>query len=179
MRFTNSQTCYGLISKILHWLIAFLMLFLIGLGWFMVDLSYYDVRSQSTLHWHRSWGLVVIGLAVVALAWRFYSPRPLYSSTLKPWEKRSASVVHRLLFALMFLLPVTGYLISSSAGEAIPFFAGTTVPVLIDVSEVVRDWAIESHYYLAYGGFILIAIHVSAVLKHHFVDGEDTFKKML
>lgn len=179
MHLANSSTRYGLISKSLHWLIAALILFLIGLGWFMVDLSYYDSRSQSSLHWHRSLGLLVFLLALIALLWRWLSVPPAQEDSLPRWQKIAASAAHALLFLLMLLLPVSGYFISSSAGEAIPLFSTISFPAFFDIGETLRDWAIASHYYLAYGGLGLIALHVAAALKHHFIDRDNTLKKML
>jgi cytochrome b561 len=179
MQLKNTTQAYGLISKSLHWLIAALILFLIGLGWFMVDLGYYDPRSQSSLHWHRSLGLLALLLALVALAWRSVSRPPPYEQNLPRWQRVAASSAHGLLFLLMLLLPLSGYLISTSAGEAIPLFSGIALPAFFNISQTLRDWAIDSHYYLAYGGLGLIVLHAAAALKHHFIDRDNTLKKML
>lgn len=169
---------YGAVSKSLHWTIALAILGLMWLGWYMVGLGYYDPFSQDALMWHRSIGLAVIVLAGIALIWHFYRAPPPYCDNLKPWEKNLASGVHGLLFALMFLLPISGYLISSSAGSAVAFFDWFSVPALFYGDDELRNWAIESHYYMAYIGLGIIVLHGLAALKHHFIDRDDTLKKM-
>jgi len=179
----NTEQGYGLVSKLLHWSVAALMLFLLWLGWYMVDLSYYDPQSKSALYWHQLLGLWVFALAVMFIVWRVIwcvaSKPPAFSLGVKPWEKIAASLAHTLLFGLMLLLPISGYLISTSEGEGIALFFGLDFPALLPVSESLREWAVDGHYLMAYGGLGLIALHVLAALKHHFVSGDDTLRKML
>jgi len=175
----NKERGYGLVSRLLHWSIAALMLYLLWLGWYMVDLSYYDPQSQSTLYRHQLLGLGVFALAVMFIVWRFVSKPPAFSLGVKPWEKFAASLAHTLLFGLMLLLPLSGYLISTSEGEGIALFFGLDFPALLPVSESLREWAVDRHYLMAYGGLGLISVHVLAALKHHFLSGDDTLRKML
>jgi len=175
----DTEQRYGLVSKLLHWSVAALMLFLLWLGWYMVDLSYYDPQSQSTLYWHQLLGLWVFALAVIFIVWRFVSKPPAFSPGIKSWEKFAASLAHTFLFGLMLLLPISGYLISTSEGEGITLFFELDFPALLPVSESLRELAVDGHYLMAYGGLGLIGLHVLAALKHHFVSGDDTLRKML
>ncbi len=102
----NTAQVYCLVSRLLHWSIAALMLYLLWLGWYMVDLSYYDPQSQSTLYRHQLLGLGVFALALLFIVWRFVSKPPAFSLGVKPWEKVAASLAHALLFGLMLLLPL-------------------------------------------------------------------------
>lgn len=179
MLFKNTKQRYGLISKLLHWSIAALILYLLWLGWYMVDLSYYDPQSQSSLYRHQLLGLGVFALAVIFIVWRYVSKPPAFSVGVKPWEKLAASLAHALLFGLMLLLPLSGYLISTSEGEGIALFFGLDFPALIAVSDAFREWAVDGHYFMAYGGLALIVVHVLAALKHHLVSGDDTLRRML
>jgi len=175
----DTEQRYGLVSKLLHWSAAALMLFLLWLGWYMVGLSYYDPQSKNTLYWHQLLGLWVFALAVIFIVWRIASKPPAFSLGIKSWEKFAASVAHTLLFGLMLLLPISGYLISTAEGEGIALFFGLDFPALLPVSESLRELAVDGHYLMAYGGLALIALHVLAALKHHFVSGDDTLRKML
>ena len=129
--------------------IALLIIFLIWLGWYMVDLTYYDKWYNASLHWHRVLGLLVLALALGKIGWQLYSPVP-HLATLKPWERTAARGMHFLLLLMMVTIPVTGYLISSSAGKSIPLFAGLEIPALFHVSEGLRDLAEET------GGFPIV-----------------------
>jgi cytochrome b561 len=107
------------------------------------------------------------------------TPLPKLDGGLKKWEHNAAWITHKFLWSLIFLLPSTGYVISTSAGAPISFFSLFDIPAIAKISETLRDNAILSHYYLAYGGAILIALHMAAAFKHHLINKDNTLKKML
>lgn len=180
MLLRNTPERFGLVSKLLHWTIALLILFLIWLGWYMVDLTYYDKWYNASLHWHRTLGLLVLALALVKIGWQFRFPAPhAASATLKPWERAAARGMHLLLILMMMLIPATGYLISTSAGKNIPLFGGFEIPAIFHVTENIRDLAEEVHEWLAYSTAFLVAGHAGAALKHEFLNRDGTLARML
>ena len=74
MRLLNSAAHYGLVSKLLHWVIALSMIGLIWLGWYMVDLTYFDKWYNQSLSLHKALGMLVLGLALVLFVWKIVSP---------------------------------------------------------------------------------------------------------
>ena len=116
----NSAERYGLVTKLLHWTIALAILGLIALGWYMVDLTYYDPWYHKTLSLHRVLGLGVLAAAIFFLLWQRVSRPPSLPASIPRAQQLAAAAVHHLLFLMMLLLPVTGYLISTSAGQGIP-----------------------------------------------------------
>ena len=179
MLMTNSRLRFGLFSKLLHWTLALLMLGLIGLGWYMVGLTYYDKWYNASLHYHKSLGLLALALAVVKLGWQVYTPAPRPLATLQPWEKTAAKLMHYLLWGMLLLIPVTGYLISTSAGKPIQLFNWFAIPAIVDVGEALRELAIDIHFYLAYATLLLVIGHAGAALKHHFINRDETLQRML
>ncbi len=175
----NSEDRYGLVSKLLHWSIAFGIIGLICLGWWMVGLSYYDSWYNRALELHRAFGTVVLFLAVLFMIWKIRVPSPGLQSELQPWEKQAARGAHAILIVAMFAIPLTGYLISTSAGAGVPIFGLFQIPAMLPKSETMRDLAIEAHYYLAYGLVAVIAAHAGAAFKHQFIDKHGTLKRML
>lgn len=175
----NSIERYGAISKILHWAIALLIIGLIWLGWYMVDLTYYDRWYYDSLMAHKALGMVVLTLALIQILWTVYSRSPDYVPNLKPWERIAAKIVHLTLFGVMFAIPATGYLISTSANDPVSIFGWFEIPAIFPVDEGTRDLAIELHFYLAYGAACVVVVHALAALKHHFVDRDDTLRRML
>nr|VFK66709.1 MAG: Cytochrome b561 [Candidatus Kentron sp. UNK]VFK72180.1 MAG: Cytochrome b561 [Candidatus Kentron sp. UNK] len=167
-----------IISRGLHWLLAILMIGLIWVGWHMVGLDYYDKWYHTALSVHRAVGITVLVLAVTALGWRLMVP-PGFVPTIRRWERIAASVTHAILYGMMIALPIIGYLISTSAGAPIPMFGWLEVPVWIVVDEATRNTAVVAHYYLAYATALLVIVHILAALKHHFVDRDDTLRRML
>jgi cytochrome b561 len=179
MMLKNSPRDYGLVTKLLHWLVALLLLGLIWLGWYMVDLSYYDPWYHDALTAHKALGMIVLGLGLAKIAWTVYSRLPKYSSSLKPWERISAHAMHLTLFVMMVAIPVTGYFISTSAGDAISIFGWFDIPALFTISDRQRDLAIDLHFYLTYATAGLVLIHALAAFKHQLVDRDGTLRRML
>ena len=179
MAFGNDTNQYGLLSKLLHWLIAALMITLLALGVWMVDLSYYDPWYHKALSLHKSLGISLGMVVFLKLGWRLVSPNPAPQTSLNAFEIFASRQVHYLLVFAMGILPFTGYLISSSQGAAIEVFNAFSVPALWQVSDGARDLSIRLHYYLAYLTLALVILHVAAALKHQFIDHKGTLKRML
>lgn len=179
MRIANSSESYGLVTKLLHWLTALLIIGLIGLGYYMVGLTYYDRWYHDALEIHKACGMLVFALGVVTLLWRRLSPSPPLHATLKPWERIAATAMHHTLFVLVFLIPVTGFLVSTSEGKAVAFFTWFEVPPVVVVGEGLRDLAIKIHFYCAYGTAALVAMHAAAAFKHQIIDRDGTLARML
>lgn len=176
---SNRPDRYGLVSKLLHWLIAGGIIGLVALGWWMVGLSYYDAWYNRSLALHRAFGLVVLALAILFIGWRLISPSPSLQASLKPWERSAARAVHAVLLVAMVAVPASGYVISTSAGAGVPVFGFFELPAIAMVSDRVRDLAIAGHYYMAYGVIALAAVHAGAALKHQLIDRHGTLKRML
>ena len=175
----NSTTHFGLVSKVLHWLVALGIIGLTALGWWMVGLSYYDSWYNRSLELHRAGGMIVLCLASFFIAWKFISPSPDLQAELADWEKLAARAAHGLLLVAMLVIPLSGYIISTSAGAGFAFFGLFEIPAIIQTSERARDIAIEIHYYVAYGLIAVVVAHAAAALKHQFIDKHGTLKRML
>jgi cytochrome b561 len=170
---------YGLISRLLHWSIALLFISLLAIGWAMVDLGYYDPWYHRSLTWHKGLGVFIGLLVLIKLSWLLFAKSPDIDTSLSAWEHFASIIAHKLLLVAMVALPLSGYLISSSAGDAIEVFNWFNVPALIEVSTPLRDLAITSHFYIAYIALAIIIAHISGALKHHIIDKKDTLKRML
>ncbi len=179
MLIKNTPDRFGAPSRLLHWTIAVLILALVWLGWYMVDLTYYDKWYNASLHYHRSLGLLVLALVLVKLGWQCCTPAPRPVAGLRPWERIGAKLMHWALWGMMLLIPVTGYLISISAGKPVQLFNWFALPALVAVDETLREQAIAVHYYLSYAALALAAGHAGAALKHHFINRDDTLRRML
>ena len=175
----NREDRYGLVSIALHWTIALCTIGLVALGVWMVGLTYYDPWYNESLALHKAFGIAVLALAAAKFGWRLADRSPGFDPGVRPWERAGATVMHWVLNAAIVLLPVTGYLISTSEGAGIDIFGAFQLPALFAISERTRDLAIEIHFYLAYGLIVLAAGHAGAALKHHFVDRGSTLRRML
>lgn len=179
MRLTNSATHYGLASKLFHWVIALSIIGLIWLGWYMVDLTYFDKWYNQSLALHKALGMLVLGLALGLFVWKIVSPSPAAVASIPSWQRFAAHAMHHVLLLLMVAIPVSGYLISTSAGKPVSIFGLIDVPALFAKNDEVRDFAIELHFYIGYGIGILALGHAGAAIKHQLIDRDGTLARMI
>jgi cytochrome b561 len=174
----DSRSGYGLLSIAIHWISAALILFLFGLGIYMVDLSYYDDWYHKGPELHISLGLVVLLLMLVRIVWRIINPTPEELSA-KRTQNLAAKLVKLGLYAFVFIVLISGYLITTAEGQAASMFNLIKFPVLTELNSHNVDLAGEIHEYLAWGIVILVALHVAGALLHHFVMRDRTLVRML
>lgn len=168
---------FGLISVILHWVLAFVILGLFALGLYMVGLTYYDRWYQTAPNIHRSLGVIVGALMVFRVVWRAINIHPEAQGV--SWERIAAKIVHHLSYLLIFAIIVSGYLISTAKGQPVAVFGWFEIPALISGIDNQEDIAGLVHELLAYGMVGLVGLHAAAALKHHFIDRDSTLTRML
>lgn len=173
----NTEHNYGLISISLHWLVALTVIGLFALGLWMVELGYYDPWYRRGPDLHKSIGILLFTVMIIRMIWRISNERPLTEG--RPLEKKLAHTVHGLLYLLLFTLMLSGYLISTADGRAIDVFNLFSVPALFSGYENQEDIAGLVHQILAYSLIALVALHALAALKHHFIDRDQTLRRML
>lgn len=178
-RWRNSAEGYGRVSRLLHWSIALGIFGLVGLGWYMVGLTYFDPLYHTALSWHKAVGMAVLLLGALFLAWKLISPSPPHPASLGRLQQQAAGTVHVVLVLMILTIPLTGYLISTSDGKPIELAWGLAVPALFTVETWLRDLAIEVHFWCAYGTAILAMGHAGAALKHQFIDRDGILSRML
>lgn len=174
----DSHSGYGLISILVHWINAVLILFLFGLGIYMVDLSYYDDWYHKGPELHISLGLVVLLLMLVRVVWRIINPTPEELSA-KRAQNLAAKLVKLGLYAFIFIVLFSGYLITTAEGQPASMFSLLKFPVLTELSSQNVDLAGAVHEYLAWGIVLLVVLHVAGALLHHFVIRDRTLVRML
>lgn len=175
---TDSRTGYGLISIAIHWISALLILFLFGLGIYMVDLGYYDDWYHEAPELHISLGLVVLLLMLIRVIWRIANPTPVELAA-KRAQNLAAKFVKLGLYALVFIVLISGYLITTAEGQPASMFNLIKFPVLTELSSQNVDLAGEIHEYLAWGIVLLVVLHVAGALLHHFIIRDRTLMRML
>lgn len=179
MQWRNTRTGYGLVAISLHWVVALSVIGLAILGLWMVDLSYYSPWYRSAPFWHKSIGLAVFAVMLFRLLWRCFNPRPAHLPNHSGWERSLAAVVHMLLYLLLLVIVLSGYLISTATGQGISFFGWFDVPALVSGLPAQADRAGSVHYWVAMAVLVLAGLHALGALKHHFIDRDDTLRRML
>lgn len=173
----NTSNSYGLVSILLHWLVALMSLLLFGLGLWMVELDYYDAWYQRAPELHKGTGVLLLGVMLARLAWRRFNPLPRLQG--KALERRLAGLVHRCLYLLLFMVILSGYLISTADGRPIEVLGLFRLPATLSGLEGQEDFAGMVHEILAVSMIGLSLLHALAALKHHFIDHDRTLLRML
>jgi len=168
---------YNPIAKVIHWLSALAVFTLFVVGYWMVDLNYYSEWYKIAPHWHKSIGLVLLAVTLFRIVWKLTHSSPEIEGA--SWEKFSAKIAHTLLYILLIAVFISGYLISTADGRGIEVFNWFTLPGLGSFFENQEDIAGEVHFYLTYSLIGLALLHALAALKHHFINKDNTLKKML
>ena len=170
---------YTCVAVLLHWAIALLILANIAGGFFMASFSKTDPIHDRTLFFHASVGTLIFVLAVVRLGWRLtHSPGPL-SSSLPGWQRMAAHSLHWLLYVLMFVIPLIGYLHRLAGAHAVSFFGIGDLPIVIGRNEPFRVWTHSAHETLAWLLCALLVLHLAAALKHRFIDRDGVAERMM
>ncbi|MCL7745300.1 cytochrome b [Guyparkeria hydrothermalis] len=177
MQWRNTSGGYGSVAIMAHWLVAVLVIGLFVLGWWMVELTYYDPWYRQAPAIHKAVGILLFFLLVGRLAWRWANPRPRLLG--RRLEQRIALVVHGLFYLLLFAVMVAGYLISTADGSPIEVFGLFSVPATVSGLPNQEDVAGDIHRWLAWAVMGLTVLHASAALKHHIIDRDLTLVRML
>ena len=182
----NTPTGYGRIAILFHWTMALLIIGMLGLGLYMSDLPLTDPNAFQLFQLHKSIGFVVLALAVLRLVWRLANPSPKLPEGMHPLERLGAHLGHAGLYALLFAMPLTGWLMVSASPWGIPTVVFNVLPVPhLPVPEALGSQEQAEGFFKllhAYGAYLLIAlviVHVAAAFKHHVIARDDTLKRML
>jgi cytochrome b561 len=143
----------------------------------MVDLSYYSEWYKVAPYWHKSIGIILLALTLFRVLWKMLNKAPEIEGLA--WEKSAAKIAHLLLYILLFSTFISGYLISTADGRGIEVFNWFTLPALGSLIENQEDIAGEGHFYLTYSLIGLALLHALAALKHHFINKDNTLKKII
>ena len=207
MQFTNDSSRYGSVSQWLHWTTAALVIVLLVMG------NAFDIEADepdsALFFWHSSLGVLVLILAVARIGWFLFSRPPALAQSTDRLVRVLARSTHIALYALLFALPVSGWLAASSEGASVPFFGIAAVPAWQGAARIpgspaataresmpsaraagdVREAGADAEE--GEGGFeelhevlgnvllVLASLHLLAALKHHFLNHDDVLRRML
>lgn len=178
MQWRNTTQGYGLVSILLHWLVALAVFGLFALGYWMMGLSYYDPWRQAAPDLHKSIGLLLFAVMILRVLWRGLSPSPAALASHGAATRLATRLGHGFLYVGLFVLMLSGYLISTADGRPIEVFGLFSVPATLSGLPGQEDIAGLVHEYLAWALVIFAGIHGLAALKHHFIDRDRTLLRM-
>ena len=168
---------YGTTAKVLHWLVVALLLVQYPLGWLMPDI-HRGMKPGVGMTLHISFGIVILILIVMRLAWRLTHPVAPESS-LPAWQRLGSEAVHWLLYVLVLATTITGWAFASFRGWSVSFFYLVPMPMLASnnpaAGKIIDGW----HQAMEWSLLVVIGIHVAAALAHIFVYRDRIMHRML
>jgi len=176
MKLKNSEWGFGAMAMGLHWLMAVLIIGMLGIGIYMVNIPI-SLQKLKLYGWHKEFGFLILALALFRLYWRLININPRLSLPLL--ERVAARLVHWAFYGFMLAIPLTGWLLTSATGIPTSFFGLLTIPNLIGPNKELLSWFSSIHGWLSYALIAAICMHTLAALKHHFYDKDDILRRML
>jgi cytochrome b561 len=178
MKLRNDRLRYGAVAQFFHWVIVALIITQFVLA-NKADGLPLGAAKLATLAQHKSVGVTILGLTILRLLWRVIGPTPALPSTMARWQNRAARASHVLLYALLLVVPVLGWLMSSARNFPVSWFGLVTLPDMIEPNRAAYEFLHDAHTAAAKTLFVVALIHAAAALKHHFVDRDDVLRRML
>lgn len=161
----------------LHWLIATLITCGFLLGLVVSDMSFSPAKLRYVAY-HKWIGLTVFALAILRLLWRL-THRPPALPVMPTWQTAGARFSHAMLYTLIFVVPLAGWLYSSALGISVVYLRLWRLPDLISKDRILAESLGQIHMQCAWLMCIIVVLHAAAALKHHFIDRDDVLRRML
>ena len=138
-----------------------------------------DTKPDTLINLHLSFGVLILAVAVVRLAWRATHAEPPPEDGVPPWQAQSARIIHWLLYVLLFVLPILGWINASWRGFPVVMF-GLELPKLVATRVPGWGWTGDVHScWPNYAMLALVGLHVAAALYHYFVRRDGVLQRML
>lgn len=183
---------------VLHWLIALVIFLLLPMGWWMTR-AIADPATQALAYRlfqvHKALGFLILALTIIRIIWRLVvrPPHPLIG--MGRLEVFAARAVQYGFYGLLLALPLSGWVYISTGwtvsqdqplNVATNWFGLFSIPHIEAVQALAQDSrrtlafsAAGAHAFLAWGAVALVALHVGAALKHHFINRDSVLVSIL
>lgn len=172
LQLANSTTRYGLVARSLHWTSVALLLTLIVTGSGTEGIADGPERT-ALIRQHASWGVLLLLVMLVRLAWRIRNPNPVQSYSLPAWRKTAARCLHWSIYLLVITQCLVGVGNLLADGLGIPLFGLFQTPPLAAADARLHGQLVDVHAFIYYMIFPLFAVHITAALLHQIFGVRD------
>tara|TARA_R110000868_G_scaffold26470_3_gene101813 strand:- start:25 stop:573 length:549 start_codon:yes stop_codon:yes gene_type:complete len=174
----NTEKRYGLVAILMHWLMAVIVIGMLCVGLYMTGLPSGPQKLQ-IYGWHKEFGILILMLVCFRICWRLGNISPIFPASLAKWQKLAAHAGHYALYFFMFAMPLTGWMMSSSADYSVSFFGLFIMPNLVGPNKPLHELMVFLHEWFAYGLIAMVCLHFIAALQHHFYYKDDTLRRIV
>ncbi|MCB9983810.1 MAG: cytochrome b [Rhodospirillales bacterium] len=168
---------YNLAARVFHWGMALLIFGALIAGFIMTDMPRSPTKFE-IYGVHKSVGVLILTLGFMRLIWRFMGAYPASLPTHAQWEKFLAKTIHIVLYISIFVMPLSGLVMSMAGGHDVGFFGLFKFPQFVGKNPELSEVAEEVHEACALILVGALGLHVAGALKHHFIDRDTTVARM-
>lgn len=173
----NTENSYGIIARILHWVIGASILSMLVVGYYMT--SFATAPGKFELYGiHKATGFLLFLLIIFRLIWRIINIQPKPAENTPHWQESAAKLNFKVLYALSLAMPSSGILMSLYGGYPINVFGMFTIPAFTKIPKY-SELAAEFHNAFAILIIISVSLHFMGAMYHHFYKKDRTLKRII
>ncbi len=169
---------YNAVAKVLHWLVVVLLIVQFAVAWTMPDV-HRDTKPVDLIAWHLSVGMTILLVMAVRLAWRARSTVPPPPADLSAPLRAVSRITHFLLYGLLFVLPILGWINANARGWTVRLFGMIPMPSLVSSGSGWGHDMGDVHQIVAWILLATAGLHVAGALYHQFILKDATLARML
>lgn len=178
MQWRNTASSYGALAKFLHWTIVVLIITQFFIAEAADELPD-GIEKLRVLSWHKSFGMLVLLLALVRIGWKLANRGAPAQVPMPRPQQVAARAGHGLLYLLVLAQPLTGWAMSSAANYPVTLFGWIQFPALVGANHALHETLQDVHE----GTFVVLAtvalLHAAAAIYHHVWMKDDSLRRML
>lgn len=175
---TPQHLRYKTPARWLHWSVAALVLAMLPVGFLMVQQGLSRPLQNGLFLFHKNTGVIVALLVLARLVYRWRNPPPPLPRDVPLWQRRVSGWTHGILYGLIVLMPVSGYVRVRAGGFPIEMLDAMGIGTFLPKSEALANAAKSVHYAGAWALALLVALHVGAALQHAVIKRDGIFQRM-
>jgi len=168
---------YGTVARLFHWVTALLIFLMIPVGIAMTSEGFADIRNELFI-FHKGTGALLLILVLLRVAWRLFRPAPPMPESVPSVQRRLARWNHTLLYILLVVMTVSGYLRVVAGGFPIELLDAFGIPPLISENTALANRMSVLHKFSVYALTALIGAHIAAASFHAFIARDGVVRRM-
>jgi cytochrome b561 len=174
----SASTVYSYAMRVLHWVTAVLIMIAIPLAWYASTLDRKAPMRDALVNLHRSMGFTILVLTLLRIAARARRAAPPLPHRIPLFERGMAHIAHALLYVILLVMPISGYINSYASGHWINWFWLFRVLSVVPHERPLAHLGSEIHHFVAWLTYLLIAGHLAAIAYHQYIERIDLLSRI-